>query len=123
MAIKIKRAYEKSASDGESLFLVDRLWPRGIRKNELGNVEWVREAAPSAQLRKWFRHDPRKWHGFISRYFKELDERPEAWRKILEAAKKENVILLYGAKDTEHNQAVALKGYLEKKLGHYVNLR
>jgi len=118
MAIKIKRVYEDTANNGESLFLVDRLWPRGIRKDDLDNVDWVREVAPSPELRKWFGHDPKKWHGFMSRYFKELDGHPETWLKILEAAKEGSVILLYGAKDTEHNQAVALKAYLEKKLSH-----
>ena len=118
MSIKIKRVYEDSASRGKSLFLVDRLWPRGIRKEELDGVVWLRDAAPSAALRKWFGHDPKKWHGFMSRYFKELDEHPESWLKIFEAAKKDTVTLLYGAKDTEHNQAVALKSYLDKKLVH-----
>ncbi len=118
MAIRIKRVYEDSANNGESLFLIDRLWPRGIRKDDLDNVDWVREVAPSSELRKWFGHDPKKWHGFMSRYFKELDEHPETWLKILDAAKEGSVTLLYGAKDTEHNQAVALKAYLEKKLSH-----
>lgn len=118
MAIKIKRVYEDSANTGESLFLVDRLWPRGIRKAELDNVNWVRDVAPSPSLRKWFGHDPKKWHAFVSRYFRELDEHPDAWLQILEAAKAGNATLLYGAKDTEHNQAVALKLYLDKKLSH-----
>ncbi len=114
MAIRIKREYEDSANTGELLFLVDRLWPRGIRKDHLHNVDWIREVAPSSELRKWFGHDPKKLHGFVSRYFKELDEQPEAWLKIFEAVKEGNVTLLYGAKDTEHNQAVARKAYLEK---------
>ncbi len=118
MAIRIKRVYEDSANNGKSLFLVDRLWPRGIRKDALDNVDWVREVAPSSELRKWFGHDPKKWRGFMSRYFKELDEQPETWLKIFEAAKGGSVTLLYGAKDTEHNQAVALKAYLENKLSH-----
>lgn len=118
MAIRIKRVYEDSANNGKSLFLVDRLWPRGIHKDALDNVDWVREVAPSSELRKWFGHDPKKWRGFMSRYFKELDEQPETWLKIFEAAKRGSVTLLYGAKDTEHNQAVALKAYLENKLSH-----
>ncbi|MDX2105869.1 MAG: DUF488 family protein [Candidatus Melainabacteria bacterium] len=118
MAIRIKRVYEDSANNGKSLFLVDRLWPRGIRKDALDNVDWVREVAPSSELRKWFGHDSKKWRGFMSRYFKELDEQPETWLKIFEAAKRGSVTLLYGAKDTEHNQAVALKAYLENKLSH-----
>jgi len=118
MAIRIKRVYEDSPNNGKSLFLVDRLWPRGIHKDALDNVDWVREVAPSSELRKWFGHDPKKWRGFMSRYFKELDEQPETWLKIFEAAKRGSVTLLYGAKDTEHNQAVALKAYLENKLSH-----
>ncbi len=116
MPIAIKRVYEESANSGTSLFLVDRLWPRGIRKEMLDNVTWNKEVAPSAVLRKWFGHDPKKWHGFLSRYFKELDENPETWQVILEDAKIGRVTLLYGAKDIEHNQAVALKAYLDKKL-------
>ena len=116
MPIAIKRVYEESANSGTSLFLVDRLWPRGIRKEMFDNVTWNKEVAPSAVLRKWFGHDPKKWHGFLSRYFKELDENPETWQVILEDAKKGRVTLLYGAKDIEHNQAVALKAYLDKKL-------
>lgn len=118
MTIVIKRVYEKSANSGTSLLLVDRLWPRGLRKEELDNVTWLREVAPSAALCKWFGHDPKKWHGFKSRYFKELDEHPESLQTILDAAKKGMVTLLYGAKDTEHNQAVALKAYLEKRMNH-----
>jgi uncharacterized protein YeaO (DUF488 family) len=118
MTIAIKRVYEESANSGTSLFLVDRLWPRGKRKEELDNVTWLREVAPSAALRKWFGHDPKKWHGFLSRYYKELDEHPESWQTILDAEKGGKVTLLYGAKDTEHNQAVALKAYLDKKLNH-----
>ena len=118
MAIKIKRVYEYSGTTAGPMFLADRLWPRGIRKEELKNVDWVRDVAPSSALRKWFGHDPKKWHGFSSRYFRELDEHPESWLKILQAARKGNATLLYGAKDTEHNQAVALKAYLDKKLDH-----
>lgn len=118
MTIVIKRVYEESANSGTSLFLVDRLWPRGKSKEDLDNVTWLRDVAPSAALRKWFGHDPKKWHGFLSRYYKELDEHPESWQTILDATKKGVVTLLYGAKDTEHNQAVALKTYLDKKLNH-----
>lgn len=118
MVIKIKRVYDHSANDGGPLFLVDRLWPRGIRKDALNDVDWVRDVAPSSELRKWFGHDPEKWQEFKSRYFRELDSHPETWQKILAAARKGQVTLLYGAKDTEHNQAVALKAYLEKMLNN-----
>jgi uncharacterized protein YeaO (DUF488 family) len=118
MSIEIQRVYERPAKGASSLFLVDRLWPRGKTKEDLEDVTWIREVAPSASLRKWFSHDPKKWHSFMSRYFKELDEQPEYWHTIFEAAKIGTVTLLYGAKDTEHNQAIALKVYLDEKLKH-----
>ncbi len=116
MSINVRRVYEKPAASRSSAFLVDRLWPRGITKEAFGDIAWLRDVAPSASLRKWFEHDPKKWHGFMSRYFKELDQHPESWQTIFEAAKTGPVTLLYGAKDTEHNQAVALKAYLETQL-------
>ncbi len=118
MVIEVTRVYEQPKGEVSTKFLVDRLWPRGMRKEELEGVTWVRDVAPSAALRKWFGHDPEKWHGFMLRYFKELDQHPEVWQPILEAAKAGPVTLLYGAKDTKHNQAVALRRYLEAKLRH-----
>lgn len=77
---------------------------------------WMREVAPSGDLRRWFGHDAGRWEEFRRRYFAELDGRPESWMPLLEAARKGPVTLLYSARDTEHNQAVALKEYLESKL-------
>jgi uncharacterized protein YeaO (DUF488 family) len=94
--------------------LVDHLWPRGIKKESVKN--WNREVAPSDQLRKWFKHDPAKWEEFQRRYFAELDDKPETWDPLLQACREGDVTLLYGARDTEHNNAVALRSYLEKKL-------
>ena len=110
--IKLKRAYEpESRADGRRV-LVERLWPRGIAKGDLGVDEWLKEVAPSTELRTWFRHDPHKWNEFRRRYFSELDSRPDAWRSILSAARRATVTLIYSAHDTEHNNAVALRDYL-----------
>jgi len=114
--LRIKRVYEPvGRADGRRV-LVERLWPRGIRKTELHIDGWQKDAGPSTQLRKWFAHDPKKWEEFQQKYFAELDARPEAWEPILKAAERGMVTLLYSSHDTEHNNAVALKSYLETKL-------
>jgi uncharacterized protein YeaO (DUF488 family) len=113
--IVTKRVYEPGETRGKA-FLVERLWPRGVRKEDLHYDEWLKDAAPSTELRKWFGHDPSKYEEFRRRYFKELDADPEAWRPILEAARHGAVTLLYSTHDAEHNNAVALKDYLEAKL-------
>jgi uncharacterized protein YeaO (DUF488 family) len=115
--IQAKRVYEPAvASDGQRL-LVERLWPRGIRKESLQIDAWPRDVAPGPELRKWFGHDPAKWPEFRRRYFRELDAHPQAWRLILETAAEGNqVTLIYSSHDGEYNNAVALRDYLEKKL-------
>jgi uncharacterized protein YeaO (DUF488 family) len=113
--ITIKRVYEETPAKGKK-FLVERLWPRGIRKENLEYDEWLKDVAPSTELRKWFSHDPEKFDEFRRRYYKELDLRPEAWQPILAAAGKGTATLLYSSHDAEHNNAVALKRYLEAKL-------
>jgi len=113
--IQVKRAYGPAAKSDGKRFLVDRLWPRGVTKEALRLEAWLKDVAPSGDLRRWFGHQPAKWDEFRRRYFAELDARPEAWRPILEAARRGNVTLLYGARDVEHNNAVALKEYLEKQ--------
>lgn len=114
--IQVKRVYEPAAaSDGQRL-LVERLWPRGIRKESLQIDAWLKDVAPSADLRKWFAHDPAKWPEFRRRYFRELDAHPETWRPILDAAAEGNrVTLIYSSHDREHNNAVALRDYLKEK--------
>ena len=107
-------AYPPADDDG-ARFLVDRLWPRGLKREALKLDEWLKEAAPSDSLRRWFGHDPKKWEEFRRRYFEELDRRPDAWRPILESARNGAVTLLYSAKETRQNNAVALKEYLESK--------
>lgn len=111
--IKLKRVYDgRSATDGIR-YLVERLWPRGVKKASLHFDGWIKDAAPGTELRKWFSHDPEKWEEFRHRYFDELDRAPEAWEPILLAARHGTVTLLYSSHDTEHNNAVALKEYIE----------
>lgn len=114
--IKVKRIYEPPSRRDGRRFLVDRLWPRGIKQDVLSGDEWRRDVAPSDALRRWFAHDPSRWGTFLRRYASELDHRPEAWRPILEVARRRTVTLLYSARDSEHNNAVALKTYLDAKL-------
>jgi uncharacterized protein YeaO (DUF488 family) len=117
--IIIKRIYSKSLSYDNAYFtiLVDRLWPRGIRKDQVRVDLWLRDIAPSHELRRWFGHDPAKWDEFKKRYFAELDTKEELIRVILDKAKNGPVCLLYGARDEKHNDAVALKELLDSKLG------
>jgi uncharacterized protein YeaO (DUF488 family) len=113
--LKIKRAYEPpEPSDGRRL-LVERLWPRGMKKEALAADAWVKEVAPSTELRKWFGHRPERWDEFRRRYRDELAANPEAWAPILDAANHGPVTLLYSAHDTEHNGALVLREYLAER--------
>ncbi|HST03678.1 MAG TPA: DUF488 domain-containing protein [Chloroflexia bacterium] len=114
--ITTKRAYEPADPSDGTRFLVERLWPRGMRKETLVLDGWLKDVAPSTDLRKWFAHDPAKWAEFQQRYHAELDSHPDAWQPILDAARKGTVTLLYSAHDTEHNAALALKEYLEGRI-------
>jgi uncharacterized protein YeaO (DUF488 family) len=114
--IRIERVYDFKRRGSGTYFLVDRLWPRGVKKETLRLDGWLKDVAPSDRLRTWFAHDPKKWPEFQRRYFAELDRNPEAWRPLLEAARSGEVTLLFGAKDLERNNAVVLKSYLEAKL-------
>ena len=115
--IRTRRAYDPPAPGDGARFLVDRLWPRGVRKEALQLDGWFKELAPSDALRQWFNHDPAKWSEFQRRYFAELEKKPETWKEIAAAARRGDVTLLFGAKDTEHNNAVALKKFLERRQG------
>lgn len=115
--IAVKRAYEPASRADGKRFLVDRLWPRGITKSALVMDAWVKDVAPSTALRKWSGHDPAKWTEFRRRYFRELDDNRAALAPLLEAARHGTVTLVYGARDEEHNNAVALCEYLERLLG------
>lgn len=115
--LKIKRVYEPAeASDGVR-FLVERLWPRGVKKEKLKMKAWQKDVAPSPALRSWYGHDPVKWGEFQRRYRAELASNPESWKPILAEARDGNVTLLYSARDTEHNSALLLKVFLEEQLG------
>jgi uncharacterized protein YeaO (DUF488 family) len=114
--IAIKRVRVPQASSDGLRFLVERLWPRGVAKKDLKLDGWLKDAAPSTELRKWFNHDPARWAEFQKRYRAELEERPEAWQPILDVARKHPVTLLFSSHDTEHNNVVALRNYLEEKL-------
>jgi len=115
--IQIKRVYEPvEKSDGQR-FLVERLWPRGIKKEALHMKAWAKDAAPSTELREWFHHDPTKWMEFQRRYRAELKKQPDAWRPLRDAAAQGTVTLLFSSHDTEHNNAVVLQDFLTKHAG------
>ncbi len=121
--IRLKRAYEAADRSDGVRFLVERLWPRGIKKETLPLAGWLKEVAPSTELRQWFNHDPAKWVEFRRRYFAQLHRNPKAWRPIVDAARHSTVTLIYSSHDTEHNNAVALQEYVEKKLSAPVHPR
>ena len=117
MPIDLKRAYDAPAEADGLRVLVDRVWPRGVSKEKANLDDWVREVAPSSELRKWFGHDPEKWPEFRKRYFRELDEKKELIDSLLQKIREGRVTLVFGARDEIHNNAVALKEYLQKRLG------
>ena len=110
--IRIKRAYEPAERGDGRRILVERLWPRGIKKEALDADSWMKEVAPSTELRKWFDHRVERWQEFQRRYRSELKSKPDAWRPILEAGQRGTVTLLYSAHDTLHNGALVLRDYL-----------
>jgi uncharacterized protein YeaO (DUF488 family) len=117
MEIRMRRAYEKPDQKDGFRVLVDRVWPRGVRKDDLRLDAWLKEVAPSTQLRKWFGHDPDKWTEFKRRFASELNDRPEARQALEELEKRSRqgrVTLVYGARETRYNNAAALKDYLEE---------
>lgn len=114
--IRIKRVYDPSAKDDGARLLVERLWPRGMKKEALHMAAWCKQVAPSDELRRWFNHEPAKWKEFQRRYRAELSDNRAASQPLLNAAEQGNITLLYSAHDTEHNSAVVLKSYLEERL-------
>ncbi len=113
MDIALQRVYLTTTRKGSGVrVLVDRLWPRGIAKDAAPWDEWDRDVAPSAELRRWFAHDPAKWEGFRTRYRRELDAEPAAVDRLLQLAAREKLTLMYAARDAEHNEAVVLRDYL-----------
>lgn len=120
--IEIIRAYETIPHDnGHYRVLVDRLWPRGVKKEDLDVDQWMKELAPSTELRKWFDHDPEKWDEFRKRYCKELDDAKEKVSEMLQSAGKRSILLIYGAKDEEHNQAVVLKDWINEHMSSFAS--
>ncbi len=109
MEIKIKRVYNKPDREDGKRILVDRLWPRGLTKEKASIDLWLKEIAPSTELRKWFGHNPEKWKEFGKRYSGELKKNEEQVSLLKEQLKKGTVTLVYGAKDEEHNEALVLK--------------
>lgn len=112
--LKIKRIYDSVSKDDGKRILVDRLWPRGIKKDEAMIDEWMKDIAPSDELRKWFSHDPSKWNEFRSRYRKELKSKSVLVERLKADAKKVTITLLFAAKDVEHNNAVLLKDVIQE---------
>lgn len=113
--IHIRRVYDPTPPSAGTRVLVDRFWPRGIKKEQLG-APWLRDAAPSPALCKWYGHDPTRWDEFRNRYFTELDGRPQAVAQLLDLAASGPLILLFSARELERNQAAALRDYLLRRI-------
>jgi uncharacterized protein YeaO (DUF488 family) len=113
--IRVKRTYDPPARGDGWRVLVERLWPRGMKKEALAADAWLKEVAPSTELRKWFNHREDRWEEFQRRYRDELKKNPDAWRPILDAGRRGTVTLLYSAHDTVHNGALVLRDYLMKR--------
>lgn len=114
--IRVKRVYDQYDPEDGLRFLVDRLWPRGMKKANLPMDGWLKDVAPSDALRRWFGHDPAKWNEFCRRYHAELEANGEAWRNLMEMAEKQDITLLYGAHDVAYNNAVAIRAFLEQRI-------
>jgi uncharacterized protein YeaO (DUF488 family) len=115
-SIRLRRAYEPPGPDDGQRILVDRVWPRGVTKADARLAAWLRDVAPSSELRRWFGHDPARWPEFERRYRAELAANPEAIAPLLAAARTEPITLVYGARDEAHNQAVVLRDVLAEAL-------
>ena len=114
MTIKLKRAYEKPSPDDGLRILVERLWPRGLTKEKAKIGLWLKDVAPSPELRKWFGHDPARWNGFQERYRAELEQKPDLIDLLRQKAKEGPVTFVFAARDEDRNSAVVLKQFLEK---------
>lgn len=114
--LQLKRAYEPAAPTDGRRILVDRLWPRGLSKRRIAIDEWMKELAPSAALRQWFAHDPKKWPEFQRRYRQELRSHPDLVRRLASLARRGRVTLVFGARDAEHNDAVVLAGVIRRRM-------
>ena len=114
--IEIARVYDLPKSTAGPRFLVERLWPRGVKKESLHLEAWLKDVAPSRKLRVWYSHKFERWPEFRKRYLAELRANPAAWKPLLESARRGDVTLLYAARDTEHNSALLLRDFLRSKL-------
>jgi uncharacterized protein YeaO (DUF488 family) len=112
--INLKRAYEKPSKDDGERILVERLWPRGLTKLQAKIDLWLKDVAPTTELRRWFGHDPKKWDEFRKRYQKELKNKDEPIKLLKRKAKKGTITLIYAARDEEHNGALVLKRFLQQ---------
>lgn len=110
--VRLKRAYDHAAPADGRRVLVDRLWPRGVSKENAALDEWAKDLAPSTELRKWFGHDPERWTEFAEKYAQELQAQQAAVRQLRDLARKHTVTLIYAARDEEHNEAVVLRNLL-----------
>ncbi len=110
--IRLKRAYEPPAPDDGTRILIDRLWPRGVKKTDAAIDEWTKEIAPSTKLRKWFGHDPERWQEFRRRYQSEIRQHPEEFARLRTLAQHGRITLVFSAHDEAHNDAVVLKDLL-----------
>lgn len=118
MTVRIKRIYDTPADEDGYRVLVDRIWPRGLPKAEARIDRWLKEIAPSTELRRWFGHDPNRWDEFRSRYRGELEESSALVQELVEKAQNTPVTLLFSARDQQHNQAVVLCEWIEERLGN-----
>jgi uncharacterized protein YeaO (DUF488 family) len=118
--VRIKRAYEDPSGDDGRRVLVDRMWPRGVTRDRLALDDWLKEAAPSNDLRRWFNHDPARWRDFVARYRDELKEPPagEAVAELVRCARQGRLTLVYAASDETYNNAVALRDVIAQRLQH-----
>ena len=114
--IKVKRVYDGASPEDVRRFFVERLWPRGITKERLAAEAWLKDVAPSTELRSWYGHDPTKWEEFQTRYTAELQENATAWQSLLDAARSGTITLVYSAHDSERNSAIVLRSFLEARL-------
>lgn len=115
--IQAKRVYEDAARGDGRRFLVERLWPRGMKKEALAAEAWLKDVAPSPALRQWYGHRVERWQEFRRRYRAELTEHPETWATLMSAARRGNVTLLYSAHDVDHNSALVLRDFLSARTG------
>lgn len=114
--IYCKRVYDATSIEDGYRVLIDRLWPRGIKKSDLQCDDWNKAVAPSNELRKWFHQNTDQFEQFITQYRQELNNNESAWQPLVEKAKQGHLTLLYSAKDTQHNQAKVLKAFIEEKI-------